>query len=168
MKFRSLIIQLFSVLSAEQLHDIDTLEKPLLDLFQVGINKLGEVLERDATPITPTTIPPTTTIGLLDYMFSIVDQFTLEDANTMLSSTLVPLKNDVRFTSYEEHQFVQTSKSLIRFNFNQHWYRCDLHNFHGILVDDEFLRIKDSQCGKDDQKKFMMKPEVLEKFRIDF
>jgi len=80
----------------------------------------------------------------------------------------IPLKNDVRFTSYEEHQFVQTSKSLIRFNFNQHWYRCDLHNFHGILVDDEFLRIKDSQCGKDDQKKFKMKPEVLEKFRIDF
>merc|ERR1712127_472226 len=52
MKLRSLIIQLFSVLSAEKLHDIDTLEKPLLDLFQVGINKLAEVLERDATPIT--------------------------------------------------------------------------------------------------------------------
>ena len=80
----------------------------------------------------------------------------------------ISLKDDVRFTSYEEHQFVQTSKFLVRFNFNQHWYRCDMHNFHGILVDDEFLRIKDSQCENDDTNKFMIKPEVLEKFRINF
>jgi len=86
----------------------------------------------------------------------------------LMHDSSIPLKNDVRFTSYEEHQFVQTSKLLVRLNFNKHWYRCDMHNFHGILVDDEFLRIKDSQCENDDTNKFMMKPEVLENFKITF
>lgn len=89
----------------------------------------------------------------------------------LLHDAKVRIVDDAGFISFEEHKFVQSSKPALGVPFRLNLfgigkYNCDSYNFHGYVVNEVFMRVKNDQCAKSSM--FHMSDRMLNEFKIDF